>query len=430
MSTNNPGLGSLGALLRPNTRATTEISTHRTPRARSQQHPSRYNLQPPTVVTSRSPSPAKRAHKEKDSDSDSQSNSDNSGDEGGEENNDNTMDFQHTEHDNAMQAIGGDIDELTSTAPQMAAPLSPEYAALRTDIKIITSNLIDQFARSMCTEISDLFAKNNTTFQNAKNSLTKQIATLGTQVTQMQQLLSATQGPAATAKPAGGPRNTSPNPKKERKRKGKGAIENNYNVNNPPTNNSTSTHTYADAAKTPTAQPNPPTEHAIHATNVEGWENLKKKTQGRKPAIAKLIPTMYPQAECEVTCHFPGASPAEAALHAKQDCITRQTITNTALHRVNKALVDNQDVTAPLFLCARVTMRGSIIFTTTNTQKNIIYEDYTMIIADALSCYGKCEKVKIGKRFSQYLLHGVLTHLSLPDISDSIATNYPQLVQC
>jgi len=40
-----------------------------------------------------------------------------------------------------------------------------------------------------------------------------------------------------------------------------------------------------------------------------------------------------------------------------------------------------------------------------------------------------CEQVEIGKRFSQFLLHGVPTHLSLSEISDSIATNYPQLVQ-
>ena len=37
--------------------------------------------------------------------------------------------------------------------------------------------------------------------------------------------------------------------------------------------------------------------------------------------------------------------------------------------------------------------------------------------------------MEIGKRYSQFLLHGVPTHLSLPEISRSIATNYPQLVQ-
>jgi len=90
------------------------------------------------------------------------------------------MDFQHTEHVTAIQAIGGDVDEPTSTAPQMAAPLSPEHAALSADIEIITCNLLDQFARTNSAEISVLFAQNNTTFQIATNSLTKQIATLGT----------------------------------------------------------------------------------------------------------------------------------------------------------------------------------------------------------------------------------------------------------
>jgi len=330
----------------------------------------------------------------------------------------------------ATQAIGGDVDEPTSTAPQMAAPLSPEHAALRANIEIITSNLLDQFARTISAEISVLFTQNNTTLQIAMNSLTKQITTLGTRVTQMQQqLLSAAQGPAATTKPTRGPSNIGPNPKKERKRKGKGATENKYNANNPPTNNGTSTRTYADAAKAPIVQPYPPTEHSTHTTNIEGWENLKKKTQGMKPAKPKRIPTMYPQAEREDTCHFPATSPAEAATHAERDYIACQVIADVALHRVNKALVDNQDVTAPPFVRARVTMHGSIIFTTTNTQNNIVYEDYTTIIADALSYYGKYKKVEIRKRFSQFLLHGVLTHLPLPDISDSIATNYPQLIQ-
>jgi len=271
MSTNNPSQGPLDAFLRPNTLATTEISAYSTPRAHSQQHPSQQHLQPPTVAASRSPSPPKCACEENDIDSDSDSDSDDSEDEGREEDDDNAMDFQHTEHVSTTQAIGDDLNKPTSTAPQMAAPLSLEHAALRADIEIITSNLLDQFARTISAEISVLFAQNNTTFQIATNSLTKQIATLGTRVIQMQQqLLSATQGPAATAKPTGSPSNTGPNPKKEKKRKEKGATENKYNANNPPTNNSTSIRTYADAAKAPIAQPHPPTEHATHTTNVEG----------------------------------------------------------------------------------------------------------------------------------------------------------------
>jgi len=100
-----------------------------------------------------------------------------------------------------------------------------------------------------------------------------------------------------------------------------------------------------------------------------------------------------------------------------------------ALGQVNSAIVDNKDVLAPPFIRARVTVRGNIIFTTSTTQHNVIYEDYATIIADALSYYGQCEKVEIGRRFSQFLLHGVPTHLSISEISDSIMTNYPQLVQ-
>jgi hypothetical protein len=107
----------------------------------------------------------------------------------------------------------------------------------------------------------------------------------------------------------------------------------------------------------------------------------------------------------------------------------RQAIADVALCRVNSVLVDNKDVLASPFIRARVTIRGSIIFTTSNDQNNVVYEHYAAIIADALAYYGVCEKVEIGRRFSQFLLHGVPTHLSLPEISDSIATNYPQLVQ-
>ena len=157
---------------------------------------------------------------------------------------------------------------------------------------------------------------------------------------------------------------------------------------------------------------------------------LEEENPGKEARHTKLIPTMYPQAECEIMCHFPAASPTEAATHAERDYIARQVVADAALHQVNKALVDNQDVTAPPSLRTWVTMHGSIIFTTTNTQNNFIYEDYTTIIADALPYHGKCEKVEIGKRFSQFLLHGVPTHLPLPVISDSIATNYHQLIQC
>jgi hypothetical protein len=51
------------------------------------------------------------------------------------------------------------------------------------------------------------------------------------------------------------------------------------------------------------------------------------------------------------------------------------------------------------------------------------------MIRDALFYYGKCTEVEIGKRISQFLLHGVETHLFLPEISQSLSTNYPQVIQ-
>jgi len=159
-----------------------------------------------------------------------------------------------------------------------------------------------------------------------------------------------------------------------------------------------------------------------------GWTTLKiGRQKDKRVATAKLIPTTYPQTEREETCQFARKEPD--AIQIEQDYATRQMSAEMALWRVNAAIVDNKNVFAPPFIRALVTARGNIIFTTGITQNNVIYEDYTTIIADALSYYGKCTEVEIGKHFSQFLLHGVPTHLPLPEISQSLATNYRQLIQ-
>ena len=163
--------------------------------------------------------------------------------------------------------------------------------------------------------------------------------------------------------------------------------------------------------------------------DTTGWTTLKVGGQkDKKIPTSKLIPTTYPQAEREVTCYF-AREEGPDTIHVEQDYATRQIAADTALGRVNSAIVTNKDVFAPAFIRARVTVRGNIIFTTGDTQTNVIYEDYTTIIKDALSYYGECEQVEIGKRHSQFLLHGVPTHLSLPEISQSISSNYAQLTQ-
>jgi hypothetical protein len=137
-----------------------------------------------------------------------------------------------------------------------------------------------------------------------------------------------------------------------------------------------------------------------------------------------------PQPSREVTCHFPNVSnTSDGTSQLEKSYTERQALAYIALRRVNSALVNNQDVLASPFIRARVTIRGSIIFTTGNIQNNMVYEDYTTIIREALSYYGNRVDVEIGKRFCQFLLHGVLTHLSLPEIFASSSTNYPQLIQ-
>jgi len=138
--------------------------------------------------------------------------------------------------------------------------------------------------------------------------------------------------------------------------------------------------TYAAVA---TAALTPPVP--MMTTNTTGWTTLKVGGQKNKMiATSKLIPTTYPQAEWEVTCYFVCAEGLDV-INAEQDYTTCQISADAALHHVNAAIIDNKDVFIPTFIRARVMMCGNIIFTTGNTQNNVIYEDYTTIIADALS---------------------------------------------
>jgi len=190
--------------------------------------------------------------------------------------------------------------------------------------------------------------------------------------------------------------------KKDPKRK-KEKLNTNQTASKPTANNGP---ICAAVASTMTLSPTP----ALSQVDTRGWTTTPK-----------LIPTIYPKAECEVSYYF--ATDETNTAPSEQDHTMRQAAADAALCRVNSAFIDTKDVDVPPFIRARATTRGAIMFTTSNCQSNIIYEDYVTIIADALSYHGKCEKVEIGKQFSQFLLHRVPTHFSLPEISDSIATN-------
>ena len=382
MSSSHLGQGSLDAFVRSGVAAIAE--------------------KPPQLLSnSHSRSPMKRPRVDSDPESDEE-----------EETNTDRMDFQQAEDTTATHAIGDDADDT----PQLAPPLNSQHAALRSDFEIITMTAMEQLYRRITADIEKSAADTATALRKANDQVCNQVATLGTRITQLQtQLLTYQQHPPQP--PAKTPVATPAKNVLKLQLTKKNASK---HVAEPTTPTAMDTTPPALSS----APQNPP-------ANVRGWETVQTGAKKMKtPATPKLIPTKYPQTEREVTCHFQnGDTGGTNGTQPEKTYSERQIIADVALRHVNSAIVDNKDVFAPPFIRARVTTRGNIIFTTSNTQSNVIYEDYTTIIADALSYYGPCEKVEIGKRFSQFLLHGVPTHISLPEISHSLTANYPQLIQ-
>jgi len=326
------------------------------------------------------------------------------------------MDFQQAENITATQAIGDDTDYPECGIPPLPPPLSAEHAALRSNFEIITKTTMAQFYSQITADIQKSATDTTIALRKSNDELRNQVSLLGTQVTQLQQQILTYEKASelSQAKPATAPPKKDPRKKREKPSTNPTAATN-TSINNP---------TYAAVATTAMAAPTALTTH-----NNKSWTTLKVGGQkDRKSMMPKLIPTIYPPTEREVTCYFNSDNQPDTT-HMERDHVVRQVAVDKALRSVNSAIVNNKDVRAPPFISARVTVRGNVIFTTGNTQNNIIYKDYMTIIADTLSYYGQCEKVEIGKCFSQFLLHGVPTHLSLPKISHSLAANYPQLIQ-
>jgi hypothetical protein len=328
------------------------------------------------------------------------------------------MDFQSTttQYVTETQAIGDENVNLEYDLPQLSPPLSADHAALRSDFEIITMAAMERLYHRITEDVNKTTAL---AIKKSNDQLHNQIASMGARISQLQQQVLTYQGLAQRTSqvPMALPSSGKKDPKKKKEKQG-----GNPNMTTTADHNSPTYAAVATAAVKNSPMPTMTTDQA-------GWTTLKVGGQkDKKIPTAKLIPTTYPQAEREVTCYFVREE-GPNVIQADQDHTTRQIAADVALRHVNSAIVDNKDVFAPPFIRARVTIRGNIIFTTGNTQNNVVYEDYTTIIKDALSYYGECEKVEIGKRFSQFLLHGVPTHLSLPEISHSLSTNYPQLIQ-
>ncbi|MDX6284377.1 MAG: hypothetical protein QOH03_5448, partial [Kribbellaceae bacterium] len=369
------------------------------------------SLAPPSVkaLGSYARASAKRPCEDSDPESDSETKDNNIADM-------EQMDFQHSENITATQAIGDVDDNPGHGIPQLPPPLSAEHAALRSDFEIITLATTERLYSRIIADLQQSATDTAKAFQKTTDQLHNQIASMGIRITQLQQQILTYQDSTQSSKATPIPATTKKVLKmslSEKKNTGKEMAR--------------TTTTLADGAAplvTSATLQTPP-------TNPRRWETVQHGTQKTKistPKVTtpKLISTKYPQAEREVTCHFLDViNTNDGATRPEKTYTERQGLADIALRRVNSALVNNKDVLVPPFIRARVTIRGSIIFTTSNIQNNVVYEDYTTIIAEALSYYGKSANVEIGKRFSQFLLHGVPTHLSLPEISDSITTNYP-----
>jgi len=325
------------------------------------------------------------------------------------------MEFQPTEHVTETQVIGDENGDTEYELSQLPPPLSTEHAALRADLEIFMAAAMERVYNRITKDINETTAL---AIEKATDPLHNRIVSMSARIAQLQQQVLTYQRDIQCTfeTPAAVPTLS----KKDQKKKNEKQTANQANANT----NSKAHPTYVTVAA---SVPTPPVPTV--ATDTTGWTTLKVGGQkDKKIATQKLIPTTYPQAEREVTCYFARPEGPDV-IHAEQDYTTRQIAADAALRHVNSAIVDNKDVFAPAFIRARVTIHGNIIFTTGNTQTNVIYEDYTTIIKDALSYYGECERVEIGRWFSQFLLHGVPTHLSLPEISLSISSNYPQLSQ-
>jgi len=364
------------------------------------------NLQPGPTFATRPHSPTKRPREDSDSENGAESEADIS-----------TMDFQPTAHVTDTQALGDKTELSNYNAPELSPPLSMEHAAIRSDFEIITLAAMERLYTRITADIAKSATDTTIALKKSNDQLHSQVATMGARISQLQQQVLSCQGliQHLSETPVVPPTSGKKDQKKKKNKQAAGQVNATVHGN--------TNYSYADVAAAALTSPAQTT-----TTATTGWTTLKIGGQkDKRVATAKLIPTTYPQTEREVTCHFAREEPD--TIQIEQDYATRQIAADKALRQVNTAIVDNKDVFAPAFIRAQVTVRGNIIFTTGNTQNNVVYEDYTTIIADALSYYGKYTEVEIGKRFSQFLLHGVPTHLSLPEISQSLSTNYPQLVQ-
>jgi len=242
------------------------------------------------------------------------------------------VDFQHAMNTTATQALGEETQLPEYVATEVPPPLNPEHAALRADIEIITLAAMERLYSRITADIVKSAADTATAFKKTTNQLLSQIHSLGSQ-----QLLTY-QHPVkvlaiALATPAMVPAKKALKLKLTKK-------------------NAAADVAGGATAATPDTTPQVSlTALSALAPNTRGWKTVQTGTKKTKAPIPKPIPTIYPQAEREVTCHLQnGGSGGMTAIQPEKTYSERQVIADTALRKVNTALVNSKDVLAPPFI--------------------------------------------------------------------------------
>jgi hypothetical protein len=174
-------------------------------------------------------------------------------------------------------AIGDENVNLGFGIPQLAPPLSADHEVLRSDFEIISIAAMEHLYHRVTEDVNKTTA---IAIKKSTDRLYKQIASLGTQISQLHQQILTYQHTIST--PVTAPA-MAPAKKILRTTLTKKAASGDTAGTATATANSTSTVVSA----TPQMPP----------TNTRGWETVAPKPQKPKVALPKLIPTNSPQAE-------------------------------------------------------------------------------------------------------------------------------------
>jgi len=117
--------------------------------------------------------PIKRTHEECEPESDREDN--------------NEMDFQHTQYMTETQALDDTNDDWSHLEPMLPTPLSPELAALRADLQMITGAAIEGLYARITADTKKSMDDAVATLKKANSQLEGQILSLNARMSQLQQ---------------------------------------------------------------------------------------------------------------------------------------------------------------------------------------------------------------------------------------------------